>query len=778
MKLISMILKAIVLIAICDRYSQLRAQNTESIVTSNESILIKQTDYVNNSIDLAKMTNGLLIKSLTDYIHTLQRLYYSLRDLFSEIINSVKNVIKSIAKAIRSSHPFPRTRHLPPHQHTHTENTNNNDKKTDSKLKRLNHSKSKRHSKSPRPIKASTPILVPSSQPESTSGATSLSHYQPYNYNVIRQLINDDGELPAIDYGSPSKVNRINIGRPKNSGERDLSDTADTQLSNDYTAEKDNLHNTTLTSSSIASNVLNVVLSAYSFVSSWIPHSRTPSHQQPQQYSSLAGTFTVCMVLVIIATLRLSHTYYIKTCDISQSTIDATSSSAVVDATQTPSADTGVPEQQSIIDGNRSSEPQELQSSKPLSKPQSYWSFFISRQGLLSLFILLLVYTYFTSVEYELRHRLIQRVKIQAINDLIIFDTSPSASSTSSDDDINKLPFTDLDLSLLSQLYRYSGHNGGRASGMGGGRRRYETLNLGWINTWLQSLWTVEYDRGGVGNYLSDTLERTLNWELAQVPQGVALVAIKKCSLGRSPPVIRAISSEYKIKDDEACQAKYNHSYHMPAIPHVTSASSSSSTLHATPAASSGTSTDHITPPSSTSMGESRPISLPSHSYSSSSSSPSSQTHIPSKQYSSLYNDTISLPSLLIHTLKHLHIKPTDTLTTYLTRLLSLPTTYTTGTGAPDSPSSFIKYTPVGIRGCEYIIVDIDIGFISTDMNMQLSIRSNEFSYINHEVLVQLTQMRFAGKIRLNIGLIPEFPFLGNATVSIILLRMCIIYSV
>ena len=774
MKLISMILKAIVLIAICDRYSQLRAQNTESIVTSNESILIKQTDYVNYSIDLAKVTNGLLIKSLTDYIHTLQRLYYSLRDLFSEIINSVKNFIKSIAKAIRSSHPFPRTRHLPPHQHTHTKNTNNNDKKTDSKLKRSNHSKSKRHTKSPRPIKASTPIVIPSSQPESTTGATSLSHYQPYNYNVIRQLINDDGELPAIDYGSPSKVNRINIGRIKSSDERDQTDTADTQFSNDdYTTETDtdNTHdhqyNTTSTSNSFASNVFSAVYTAYSTVSSLLPYSRPSSHyQKPQQYSSLAGTFTVCMLLVIIATLRLSHTYYSKACSKLDPGIEAASPSANIEAAQAPTADTDTSELESITGGP---DLQELQSSKPISKPPRYWSFFISRQGLLLAFVLLLVYTYFTSVEYELRHRLIQRVKIEAINDLIIFDTSPSSSTTSTaSDDTNKLPLTDIDLTLLSQLYRHSDHSGGRAGqsgrgSRGGGRvghRRDDTLNLGWINTWLQSLWTVEYDRGGVGTYLSDTLERTLNWELAQVPQGVALVAIKKCSLGRSPPVIRAISSVYKIKDDEACQAKYNRSYHMPAIPHVTS---SSSTL---PDPSHTISEQAALSPS-LDQHDNTPVNLSSHSSTTSSSS-TAHTHIPSKQYNNTHNDTISLPSLLIHTLKHLHIKPTDTLTTYLTRLLSLPTTHSIGTGAPDSPSSFVKYTQIGIRGCEYIIVDIDIGFISTDMNMQLSIRSNEFSYINHEILVQLTQIRFAGKIRLNIGLIPEFPFLGNATVSVV----------
>ena len=474
------------------------------------------------------------------------------------------------------------------------------------------------------------------------------------------------------------------------------------------------------------------------------------------------------MVLVILATLRLSHAYYSKASSKSDPGIEAASPSANIEAAQAPTADNDTSEQKSITGKDRLSELQGLQPSKPLIKAVSYLAFFISRQGLLLALIFLLVYTYFTSVEHELRRRLMQRVKIQAINDLIISDISSSSFSTSSDeppplffyDDINKQPLTDLDLTLLSQLYRHSGHSGGRA-GLGGGHRRDETLNLGWINTWLQSLWTVEYDRGGVGNYLSDTLERTLNWELSQVPQGVALVAIKKCSLGRSPPVIRAISSEYKIKDDEACQVKYNRSYHMPAIPHVTSSSPSPDPF----ADPSHTTSEQAASSPSLDQHEPTPVSLSSHSYSPYSSN---HTHIPSNQYNSSHNGSISLPSLLIHTLKHLHFKPTDTLSTYLTRLLSLPTTHSTGTSDPDSPSSFIKYTPVGIRGCEYIIVDIDIGFISTDMNMQLSIRSNEFSYINHEMLVQLTQMRFAGKIRLEIGLIPEFPFLGNATVSVV----------
>ena len=72
---------------------------------------------------------------------------------------------------------------------------------------------------------------------------------------------------------------------------------------------------------------------------------------------------------------------------------------------------------------------------------------------------------------------------------------------------------------------------------------------------------------------------------------------------------------------------------------------------------------------------------------------------------------------------------------------------------------------------CKQIVVDIEFSFISSDMKIKFSLRQNDAKNMfpaATEVIV--SGMSMTGRLRMHIDLLPDYPFMGNATVSIALI--------
>jgi len=66
---------------------------------------------------------------------------------------------------------------------------------------------------------------------------------------------------------------------------------------------------------------------------------------------------------------------------------------------------------------------------------------------------------------------------------------------------------------------------------------------------------------------------------------------------------------------------------------------------------------------------------------------------------------------------------------------------------------------------CDYLIVETDINFISSDMQIILSLRSNDLKSLLPEVTVRLVELKLIGTLSLNISLTDDYPFIGDTQV-------------
>ena len=76
------------------------------------------------------------------------------------------------------------------------------------------------------------------------------------------------------------------------------------------------------------------------------------------------------------------------------------------------------------------------------------------------------------------------------------------------------------------------------------------------------------------------------------------------------------------------------------------------------------------------------------------------------------------------------------------------------------------KNANLGSTGCSHLVADVDFAFASDDLDMIFSILSTDQGIAVPDARVTVSRILLAGRIRLDLELIPEFPFLGNSTVS------------
>ena len=107
------------------------------------------------------------------------------------------------------------------------------------------------------------------------------------------------------------------------------------------------------------------------------------------------------------------------------------------------------------------------------------------------------------------------------------------------------------------------------------------------------------------------------------------------------------------------------------------------------------------------------------------------------------------------------------------------PVCLSSGSGDGRSSSSSASYSgrggsrssaPLTSTGCERLIADIDLSYLSKDMNIALSMRPTLEQSLLPEVTVTLSQFALRGVLRLDTELIPDYPFVGNATLAFLTL--------
>lgn len=61
-----------------------------------------------------------------------------------------------------------------------------------------------------------------------------------------------------------------------------------------------------------------------------------------------------------------------------------------------------------------------------------------------------------------------------------------------------------------------------------------------WVNVVMAALWNVER-AGGLGSYISSTIQGLVNEELALVPPGIANIQLKRFTLGTQQPIVQSV---------------------------------------------------------------------------------------------------------------------------------------------------------------------------------------------------------------------------------------------
>lgn len=306
-----------------------------------------------------------------------------------------------------------------------------------------------------------------------------------------------------------------------------------------------------------------------------------------------------------------------------------------------------------------------------------------------------------------------------------------------------------------------------------------------WVNVMMASVWNVERT-GGLGPYISRTIQGLVNDELALVPPGIANIQLKRLTLGTQPPVVQAINM--RARRASICITPAEESTHRvptrPADKHEPSTRSVESDsipesrtvdkgVRAAVASTStvqtglvpGTVYANTDTDSNSDRDRDRDGDLGLENRRSSKSMEWSQweewqmewdkRHVGHPTATSAASSTTSSSSAQ---------SPPIPQRTWSHRTA-------TGTGAGAGAGSKggrvpgIPRRPGGGSGCERLVLDLDITYVSRDMDIVLTLRSSDVRSVLPEATVTLSGVVLSGVLRVDGELTPDYPFVGNATV-------------
>jgi hypothetical protein len=304
-----------------------------------------------------------------------------------------------------------------------------------------------------------------------------------------------------------------------------------------------------------------------------------------------------------------------------------------------------------------------------------------------------------------------------------------------------------------------------------------------WVNVMMASVWNVERT-GGLGPYISRTIQGLVNDELALVPPGIANIQLKRLTLGTQPPVVQAINM--RARRASIC---------------ITPAEESTHKVPTRPTDKHDTSTKSV---DSDSVPESRTVDkgvraavtstnfvqtglVPGTVYANTGTDRNSDRDRDGdlgleNRRSSKSMEWSQWEEWQMEWDKRHVGHPTATSTASSTtssssaqsppipqRTWSHRTATGTGTGAgagsKGGRAPGIPRRPGGGSGCERLVLDLDVTYVSRDMDIVLTLRSSDVRSVLPEATVTLSGVVLSGVLRVDGELTPDYPFVGNATV-------------
>ena len=319
-----------------------------------------------------------------------------------------------------------------------------------------------------------------------------------------------------------------------------------------------------------------------------------------------------------------------------------------------------------------------------------------------------------------------------------------------------------------------------------------------WLNVMMSSLWNVERT-GGLGPYISRTIQDLVNDELSLVPPGIANIQLKRLTLGTQPPIVQSIKihsrrasicitpakeSTHKVLNRQGdiyesstkSMESESTSETRTVDKSVHAAVTSSKPVHADVVKGAEGAIDaRIDRDKEGDRDRDRDGEL----------GPQNRRNSNSKgmEWSQWEEWQMEWDKRHVgHPTATMSSTPsTATLTSSSSTstsaqqppLLQRSWTHRTGTGSGSgsgsgrtgSRGSSISRRPGGGSGCERLVLDLDVTYVSRDMDIVLTLRSSDVRSVLPEATVTLSGVVLSGVLRLDGELTPDYPFFGNATV-------------
>jgi hypothetical protein len=275
-----------------------------------------------------------------------------------------------------------------------------------------------------------------------------------------------------------------------------------------------------------------------------------------------------------------------------------------------------------------------------------------------------------------------------------------------------------------------------------------------WMNVVMASMWSVERV-GGVGPYISQTIQGLVNDELALVPPGIANIQLKRFTLGTQPPMVQAV--KVHSKRASICIA------HAEQPTRARSGGQRRAFREGDVSRQSGAGAGDAEEKEDTATRV---------------TTSALQTAMLDEDGREAGPDGKSVERTQWEAWQsewdRRHVRPPPASSSSsspvggLDKQPNMSQTHKSSTSSSSSRSgvSAISRRPGGGNGCERLVMDIDVTYVSRDMDIVLTLRSSDVRSVLPEATVTLSGVVLSGILRLDAELTPEYPFVGNASVS------------
>lgn len=355
-------------------------------------------------------------------------------------------------------------------------------------------------------------------------------------------------------------------------------------------------------------------------------------------------------------------------------------------------------------------------------------------------FVLFGVWALILWMEYHQRSRLIQRVSSQSVKSYLAQQVQGFGyHPTDLVEDDKYMAEGHMQVAkITNQVWRTFSD-----------QEKQHAENIAWANILLSSLWTLydhELEIGGLGSYTNDIYEDMLTAELSNIPPGFANLRLKRFDLGTNPPFIKGIKG-----------FTYRNHTCIRELETALNPSGNDSEFHSRPK-----------------QGFAAILAEWEDRFSRSSSRGGTRNRRANhadleEKYTTAMEQLLTLfaPSSRSRVRHKDHAEPDKSSSS------KGASNDNKDTQNSDSFDSEIKDIGAGYFDhfsvdCDRLYLDLDVVYTSKDMDIVLSLRPSDLRSMVPEMAVTLSEVRLVGEIRIGIQLTHDYPFFGNASVSIL----------